>query len=618
MQKKQENPMKSTLYTLGVAILTITLIVFPIACTSGGGGGGGNGGGDTGGGGTADTTVPTAPTGLSATAVGESQIDLSWTPSTDNVGVTGYKVYRDGTEIGSTIATSYSDTNLTLNTTYCYTVKAFDAAGNTSDASNEACATTTDTVPPSPVGDLASEVVSNSQIDLSWTPSTDNVGVNGYKIYRDGTEIDSTTATSYSDTGLVFNTFYCYKVNAFDAAGNISDDGNEECGTTNFGYDGIKWQYDTGNVIYYSSPAIGSDGTIYVGDVGSGAIPMGLYAINPDGTLKWKYEISNAVFTPAVGSDGTIYVQDNTSTLYAVAEDGTEKWSYALSASHEVGQSAPAIGSDGTIYVGADGIYAINPDGTLKWSYYPSGYDYISITHSSPAIASDGTIIVGANGNFMELPDPGRAALFAMNPDGTLKWRYLLKGADFVFSSPAFDSEGIIYVGGETSTGGDLSFVFAINPDGTLKWKYEISGGRPVRSSPAVDTYRTIYVATKASGTAEAELLVLNPDGTLKWSYPVGQADIYCSPAIGENGLIYFGAENGIFYALNSNGTENWKYATHNGINWTSPAIDIDGTIYIGNSDGYLFAINSNSFGLINSTWPKFRQDNSNTGRLDP
>lgn len=609
--------MKSSLSSLGVVILTITLIVFPIACTGGGDGGDD---GDNGGGGSVDTTAPTAPTDLSATAVSEGQIDLSWTASTDNVGVDYYKIYRDGTEIGSTTETSYSDTGFTpaANTTYCYTVKAYDAAGNVSDASNEECTTTIDTTPPNGLGDLVATAVSNSQIDLSWTASIDNVGVTGYKIYRDGVEIGSTSETSYSDTGLAFNTFHCYTGKAYDAAGNMSGEGNEECATTNVGYDGIKWKYDTGNVIYYSSPAIASDGTIYVGDVGSGTITMGLYAINADGTLKWKHEISNPVFTPAVGSDGTIYVQDNTAALYAVAEDGTEKWSYPLYASHAVGQSAPALGSDGTIYVGADTVYAINPDGTLKWSFLPSGFESISIIHSSPAIASDGTIFVGANGMFGEFPDTGRAALFAINPDGTLKWRYILESSDFVFSSPAIGSEGTIYIGGETSTGGDLSFVYAINADGTLKWKYEISGGRPVRSSPAVDVNGTVYVATKASGTAEAELLALNPDGTLGWSYTVGQADIYCSPAVGENGLIYFGAENGIFYALNPDGTENWKYATKNGITWSSPAIDIDGTIYIGNVDGYLFALNSNSFGLVNSTWPKFRHDNRNTGRLSP
>jgi len=609
--------MKRSLSVIGVMILTIALIVFPTACGSGGDGGGG---GESGGGGTSDTTAPTAPTGLSATAVDEGQIDLNWTASTDNVGVTGYEIFRGGAGLALTTETSYSDTGFTpsANTTYCYTVKASDAARNVSDASNEACATTIDTNPPTLPTDFVATAVSNSQIDLSWTASTDNVGVDGYKIYRDGIEIGSTTETSYSDTGLDFDTHYCYTVKAYDAAGNMSDDSIEECPKTNVGFDGIKWKYDTGNVIYYSSPAIASDGTIYIGDVSPGIITMGLYAINADGTLKWKYEISNPVFTPAVGLDGTVYVQDNTATLYAVAEDGTEKWSYPLSASHAVGQSAPALGSDGTIYVGADSVYAINPDGTLKWRYFPSGSDAISAIHSSPAIASDRTILVGANGNFGEFPDSGRAALFAINPDGTLKWRYILEGADFVFSSPAIDSEGTIYIGGETSTGGDLSFVYAINADGTLKWKYEISGGRPVRSSPAVDVDGTVYVATKISGTAKAELLALYPDGTLRWSYSVEQADIYCSPAVGENGLIYFGAENGIFYALNPDGTENWKYATNNGIIWSSPAIDIDGTIYIGNVDGYLLAINSNSFGLINSTWPKFRHDNSNTGRFSP
>lgn len=89
-----------------------------------------------------DTTVPTAPTDLSATAISSSQIDLSWEVSTDNVGVIGYKIYRDGTEIGSRKGTSYGDSDLSMNTTYCYTVRAYDEAYNISENSNEACATT--------------------------------------------------------------------------------------------------------------------------------------------------------------------------------------------------------------------------------------------------------------------------------------------------------------------------------------------------------------------------------------------------------------------------------------------------------------------------------------------
>ncbi|MGO9932943.1 MAG: fibronectin type III domain-containing protein [Steroidobacteraceae bacterium] len=95
---------------------------------------------------TPDTTPPSVPTGLSATAVSSTQINLSWTASTDNVGVTGYDVFRNGTQVGTTTTTSYQDTGLTASTTYSYTVAAYDAAGNVSAQSTAATATTTTTV----------------------------------------------------------------------------------------------------------------------------------------------------------------------------------------------------------------------------------------------------------------------------------------------------------------------------------------------------------------------------------------------------------------------------------------------------------------------------------------
>ncbi|MGB6496515.1 MAG: Ig-like domain-containing protein, partial [Candidatus Acidiferrum sp.] len=91
---------------------------------------------------TTDTTPPSVPTGLTATAVSSSQINLSWTASTDNVGVTGYNVYRNGSKIGTSTTTSYSDSGLTASTSYTYTVSAYDAAGNTSAQSAGASATT--------------------------------------------------------------------------------------------------------------------------------------------------------------------------------------------------------------------------------------------------------------------------------------------------------------------------------------------------------------------------------------------------------------------------------------------------------------------------------------------
>src|SRR5690349_328171 len=89
-----------------------------------------------------DTTAPSVPTGLSATAVSSAQINLAWTASTDNVGVAGYNVYRGGTKVGTSTTTGYSDGGLTASTSYTYAVSAYDAAGNTSAQSSGASATT--------------------------------------------------------------------------------------------------------------------------------------------------------------------------------------------------------------------------------------------------------------------------------------------------------------------------------------------------------------------------------------------------------------------------------------------------------------------------------------------
>lgn len=89
-----------------------------------------------------DSLAPTIPAGFSAAAVSATQINLSWTASTDNVGVTSYKVYRGGTQVGSTATTSYSDTGLTASTSYSYTVAACDAANNCSVQSSSVSATT--------------------------------------------------------------------------------------------------------------------------------------------------------------------------------------------------------------------------------------------------------------------------------------------------------------------------------------------------------------------------------------------------------------------------------------------------------------------------------------------
>lgn len=94
-----------------------------------------------------DTTAPSVPASLAAAAVSTSQINLNWTASTDNVAVSGYKVFRDGVQIGASTAAFYNNTGLTASTTYSYQVSAFDAAGNVSGLSNLA-STASLSVPP--------------------------------------------------------------------------------------------------------------------------------------------------------------------------------------------------------------------------------------------------------------------------------------------------------------------------------------------------------------------------------------------------------------------------------------------------------------------------------------
>jgi chitodextrinase len=174
-----------------------------------------------------DTTAPTTPSGLTATAVSPTQIGLSWSASTDNVAVAGYRVYRGGallTTVGT--ATTLQNTGLSPATSYTYAVQAVDAAGNASGQSAAASATTPaapDTTPPSTPGGLAASAVSSSQINLSWTASTDDVGVTGYLVYRGGALLVTLGAvTSYQNSGLLPSTAYSYTVQAIDAAGNKS------------------------------------------------------------------------------------------------------------------------------------------------------------------------------------------------------------------------------------------------------------------------------------------------------------------------------------------------------------------------------------------------------------
>jgi chitodextrinase len=180
-----------------------------------------------------DATAPSTPSDFAATSA-SAAINLAWTAATDNVAVTGYKLYRDGAYLTTVTAIQASDTGVTAGTQYCYQVSAVDAAGNESAKSAQQCATSgsaSDAAAPSVPGNPALTATS-TRIQLSWSASTDNVAVTGYRIYRGGQLLRSVTGTTVDDTGLSASTQYCYQVTATDAAGNESAKTAEQCGRT--------------------------------------------------------------------------------------------------------------------------------------------------------------------------------------------------------------------------------------------------------------------------------------------------------------------------------------------------------------------------------------------------
>jgi outer membrane protein assembly factor BamB len=309
-----------------------------------------------------------------------------------------------------------------------------------------------------------------------------------------------------------------------------------------------------------SGPVISSDGTIYLGDYWSV-----FYALNPDGTLKWKFDeqTERISSSPALDSDGSIYFGCWDKYLYALNTDGNLKWKTYTDGTV---YSSPAIADDGTIYVGtmvgfdSGDIVAISPDGTIKWKY-ETGY-YIT---SDPAIGDDGTIYIGS----------GDTYLYAMNPDGTLKWRF--KTEHYIKGPPSIAEDGTIYIGSYDD------YLYAIYPDGTLKWKFKVGYG--TETNPSIGSDGTIYVGG-------SHLWAINPDGTLKWMFTLGEdEDIFqSSPAISADGITYVGTNigdtsGGNIIAVNPDGTLRWERRIVN-VGWvdSSPCIDANGIVYIGSS----------------------------------
>jgi outer membrane protein assembly factor BamB len=315
-----------------------------------------------------------------------------------------------------------------------------------------------------------------------------------------------------------------------------------------------KWKLQLGLNEVRSTPAIGPDNSLYFGvelrsSVNSLASGEELWHVTPGGNVLWKYNINPAGLTsqvglsaPAIGSDGTIYIGGD--KLYAITPGGTLKWT-ALSANDEALHNSPVIGEDGTLYFLYHNIplTALDPaDGSVLWTCPLGENDHC---FASPAIGADGELYIATQ--------PG--LLYAVSPSGQIEWTFSLESAGFsgVFrSSPAVGSDGTIYFG--INTGNPSSAFFAVNHDGTLKWKFEPSGlpddvpdtHFDIYSSPALGTDSTVYFGQEFGRV----YLLRTTDGAFAGMAETRGGITWSSPAIDSRGVLYIADLSGTVFAF--------------------------------------------------------------------
>ena len=425
---------------------------------------------------------------------------------------------------------------------------------------------------------------------------------------------DGSTSTEQNPSHIYQNPKELYNVTLTVSSEHDKDSIQKEV------YGGVLWERSTGDLnvggVFHNYPSIGWDETIYYTTTNG---PYRLLAINPEGTLKWKYDAFDRSIgsAPSIDKNGTIYVCSTDSCLYAIKPDGTLKWKLKFNHSDRSSESS-AIGEDGTIYIGGysssaddtnDFLYAINPDGTIKWEYEFD--DWSSGRLGTPVISSDGTIYIESVFGF-----------YALNPDGTFKWNSYIECRR---SNPAIGKDGMVYVSWYDA-------LIAYNPDGTVKWSnsYYDSLNHSIIGPPVIGNDENIYFTSNKYTTdynlIAGYLYALNPDGTTKWKSMI-DASLNYSPTVGLDGTIYVAGsnynsepQNHGLYAFNANGTQKWNFIIddpHSNVLSTAPIINSDGTLYF-SIDNSIYAIATDNGGLARSSWPCFQGNALNTGTINP
>ncbi len=354
-----------------------------------------------------------------------------------------------------------------------------------------------------------------------------------------------------------------------------------------------RWTFALGSQGTYTSPIVGADGTIYAG--GS----QRLYAINPDGTQKWRFEVGAAVdAAPTLTVSGTLYFRAEDGHLYAVRDRGLNGellWRTPVdgpAGAHGPTPlfggygNAPRVSPDGTVYALATRVAPEDP--LLLESRVclvrPNGQVSRSILHEFAAGAA-GTPALMPDGRFCYVDWTG--AFFTRASDGGAVGLLQLNNevGRACLGSPAIGRDGAVFVG---SSGGRLH---AFDADLTPRWHFDVVHGPPVdiNGTPAVGSDGSVYF-----GSWDGRVYALKPDGDLRWEFDTG-GPVDSSPALDASRVYVVGGPDGdarVFALDRTTGARQWDVAIGGrSLFGSSPAIGYDNVVYVVSEEGTLYAI---------------------------
>ena len=264
-----------------------------------------------------DTQAPTAPTNVTLSNITLNSINISWSASTDNFGVTGYNIYVDGILEAQTTNTNSTIVALNTNTDYNFTIIARDLINNMSAAATISGKTLEDTEAPSIPTNLSISNETDSSVKVSWTPSTDNNAVLGYEVYVDNSLKETTTNSFYTVSGLNTSTTYAIEIVAYDIDNNKSAKSNSINATTTAGTsNGITELF----ISEYAEPSIANNKAIEIVNLTASTINLSEYSIQKQhngGSWIDDYPLGNANIVPG---DVFVIVHADTNNNLLLAE----------------------------------------------------------------------------------------------------------------------------------------------------------------------------------------------------------------------------------------------------------------------------------------------------------